>query len=78
MGTCQGAYCGYRTAGIAHQSASLSASEANRMLAEFLQERWKGTRPVLWGDQLREAALVAQIYAGIFNLDRENLDKEAG
>ncbi len=78
MGTCQGAYCGYRTAGIAHQSASLSASEANRVLAEFLQERWKGTRPVLWGDQLREAALVAQIYAGIFNLDRENLDKEAG
>ncbi|MGE5578058.1 MAG: anaerobic glycerol-3-phosphate dehydrogenase subunit GlpA [Syntrophothermus sp.] len=71
MGTCQGAYCAYRTAGIAHQTSPFSALEANRMLAEFLQERWKGTRPVLWGDQSREAALVAQIYAGVFNLDKE-------
>ncbi|MCL4515333.1 MAG: anaerobic glycerol-3-phosphate dehydrogenase subunit A [Firmicutes bacterium] len=71
MGTCQGAYCGYRTAGVAHETASFSAREANWMLAKFLQERWKGTRPVLWGDQAREAALVAHIYRGIFNIDEK-------
>lgn len=72
MGTCQGIYCGYRAAGVVHQAMPLSAQEANLMLGEFLQERWKGIRPVLWGDQLREAALVVQIYAGNFNLDRED------
>lgn len=34
------------------------------MLRQFLEERYKGTRPVLWGDALREAEFTYWIYEG--------------
>ncbi|MGL5586865.1 MAG: anaerobic glycerol-3-phosphate dehydrogenase subunit A, partial [Aeromonas veronii] len=34
----------------------------------FLEERYKGTRPVLWGDALREAEFTYWIYEGLFGL----------
>jgi glycerol-3-phosphate dehydrogenase len=36
------------------------------MLHDFLEERWKGTKPVLWGDALREAEFSYWIYQGLF------------
>ena len=38
------------------------------MLRQFLEERYKGTRPVLWGDALREAEFTYWIYEGLFGL----------
>ena len=38
--------------------------------AAFLDERWKGMRPVAWGDTLREAQLTAAIYEGLCGLDK--------
>ena len=38
-------------------------------LANFLDERWKGMRPVAWGDTLREAQFTASIYQGLCGLD---------
>jgi glycerol-3-phosphate dehydrogenase len=37
-------------------------------LKEFLEERWKGIRPVLWGTSLKEEELIESIYKGIFNI----------
>lgn len=45
--------------------------EANSALVRFLQERWKGVRPLLWGDQLRQARLDDWIFQGL--LDAEHL-----
>ena len=70
MGPCQGGFCGYRGAGILHESAGLDATQATTALADFAQRRWKGQRPLLWGQGLRQALLDEQIYRGILGLDR--------
>ena len=40
-----------------------------KLLKEFLEARWSGIRPVLWGNQLREAELARGIYEATLNLD---------
>ena len=62
MGTCQGAFCGYRAAGLLHAKGILTLDSAQKSLRRFLDERWQGSRPVLGGDQLREAELAYGIY----------------
>jgi glycerol-3-phosphate dehydrogenase len=44
---------------------------SNRALMDFLEERWKGIRPVLWGTSLKEEELIESIYKGLFNLAPE-------
>ncbi|HIQ06062.1 MAG TPA: anaerobic glycerol-3-phosphate dehydrogenase subunit A [Anaerolineae bacterium] len=69
MGPCQGGFCAYRAVGILHQEKSLPVEQGNQSLTRFLDERWKGTYPVLWGDQLRQYFLDDWIYRGLLNSD---------
>jgi glycerol-3-phosphate dehydrogenase len=76
MGPCQGGFCTYRVAGILHHLASSQANgskprveDTNVALRDFLQERWKGLLPVLWGQQLRQERLDELIYLDVFNAD---------
>jgi glycerol-3-phosphate dehydrogenase len=39
------------------------------VLANFAEKRWKGQRPLLWGQGLRQALLDEHIYRGILGLD---------
>ncbi len=41
----------------------------NLLLRDFLQERWKGVRPIVWGQQLKQEALDQLIYLSILNAD---------
>ena len=68
MGTCQGKLCSCRAASLLGE-LSHDVTRAQRVLADFLDERWKGMRPVAWGDTLREAQLTANIYEGLCGLD---------
>lgn len=70
MGTCQGELCTMRAAGVLCRAAKMQAGQAEADLKDFLQERWKGMRPVAWGDTLKEAQLTQTIYAGLCGLDR--------
>jgi glycerol-3-phosphate dehydrogenase len=70
MGPCQGGFCTYRAAGIMHEQKNLSAVETNKALVDFLQERWKGMTPILWGHQLRQVLLDEGIYLGLLGLDK--------
>ncbi|MEW6374345.1 MAG: anaerobic glycerol-3-phosphate dehydrogenase subunit GlpA [Thermodesulfobacteriota bacterium] len=65
-GTCQGGFCVYRLLGVLHDLKN-AKGESNKILKEFLEERWKGIRPVLWGISLKEEELIESIYKGIFN-----------
>jgi glycerol-3-phosphate dehydrogenase len=69
MGPCQGGFCIYRATGILHGIARLDASSANQSLRDFLQERWKGVQPILYGDQLRQARLDDWIFQGLLNVE---------
>ena len=46
-------------------------------LERFLEERWRGQRSTIWGDQARQALLNHAIYRGIFDLHGEGLPDEA-
>jgi glycerol-3-phosphate dehydrogenase len=69
MGPCQGGFCIYRATGILHRSSSVDATTANRALLDFLEERWKGLHPILYGDQLRQARLDDWIFQGILDVE---------
>ena len=67
MGPCQGAFCMPRAA------AGLDARRpgaANAPLRAFMDERFRGTRPIAWGDQLAELWLTAGIFRGILAADQ--------
>jgi len=69
MGPCQGGFCAFRTAALLHGHGEYDRAEANAALRAFVQERWKGQRPVLWGQQLRQARLDAWIFQGVLDIE---------
>lgn len=76
MGPCQGGFCVHRATGVLQAAERLDAEAAGRALLAFLQERWKGERPILYGDQLRQARLDDWIFQGV--LDVEHLPAATG
>ncbi|MCS6841268.1 MAG: anaerobic glycerol-3-phosphate dehydrogenase subunit GlpA [Roseiflexus sp.] len=75
MGPCQGGFCTYRAAAIWHELRNGTAHPAGvppatALLRHFLQERWKGVVPTLWGDQLRQERLNELNYLETLAVDR--------
>ncbi len=68
MGPCQGELCAYRAAGLMRRFGKADGAGATAMLGDFLEERFKGIKPVLWGDGLREIEFTYWIYEGLFGL----------
>jgi glycerol-3-phosphate dehydrogenase len=69
MGPCQGGFCIYRATGIMHAAGGLSAEQADASLQAFLEERWKGVWPILYGDQLRQTRFDEWIFHGVLDVD---------
>jgi glycerol-3-phosphate dehydrogenase len=69
MGPCQGGFCIYRAAGILHAVDRLDGAQASASLRGFLEERWKGMWPILYGDQLRQARLDEWIFQGLLDIE---------
>jgi glycerol-3-phosphate dehydrogenase len=69
MGPCQGGFCIYRATGILHSVGRLDGAQASESLRRFLQERWKGMWPILYGDQLRQARLDDWIFQGLLDVE---------
>jgi glycerol-3-phosphate dehydrogenase len=68
MGPCQGGFCIYRATGILHAVERLDYRAANAALLSFLQERWKGVHPILYGDQMRQARLDDWIFQSLLGV----------
>ena len=73
MGTCQGELCTCRAANIICTNNVVASEEG---LKDFLNERWKGVRPVAWGQALGEAQLTATIYQALCGLDKINTKQQ--
>jgi glycerol-3-phosphate dehydrogenase len=69
MGPCQGGFCIYRATGILHGVGRVGGAEAAASLRGFLEERWKGVWPILYGDQLRQARLDDWIFQGLLDVE---------
>jgi glycerol-3-phosphate dehydrogenase len=78
MGTCQGELCACKAAGLMNHYKALTTAKSKEDLAIFLNERWKGIRPIAWGDTLRESEFTCWVYEGVCGLDlsQEQIKKE--
>jgi glycerol-3-phosphate dehydrogenase len=87
FGPCQGAFCAWRAAGMLAEARAPAqpgdgagpdgAGNALTGLERFLEERWRGQRSTIWGDQARQALLNHAIYRGIFDLHGDGVPDEA-
>lgn len=69
MGPCQGGFCSARAVGIAHDEGAIDVQRATGLLRLFLKNRWIGLWPILYGDQVRQAALDNWIYQGTLDIE---------
>ena len=68
-GSCQGAFCGLRTTAFLYERGIFKGNEGIEDMRQFLEERWKGLRPVLWGTQLVQEQLQEALHCGLFDLE---------
>jgi len=76
MGNCQGGFCAHRIAAeLAREYPEPVVRDAED---ELYQERWKGQRHALWGEQLSQAMLNHMLHATTMNRDGDpaNADGE--
>jgi len=78
MGNCQGGFCVHRMASELHGAVvdgdTYDEAVARQAWDELLQERWKGQRHALWGQQLSQAALNYALHATTQNRDHDPAD----
>lgn len=76
MGTCQGTFCTYRAVGTVKSLKKDWTEDTSKLFREFLEARWKGIRPVLWGNQMRDVDLTRGIYEVSLNINHEEKKHE--
>jgi glycerol-3-phosphate dehydrogenase len=67
-GACQGTFCAARLTAYLHDRGIIGGEAGREGLKAFLQERWKGQRPILWGAQCAQAELKEALYLGFLRL----------
>jgi glycerol-3-phosphate dehydrogenase len=68
-GTCQGAFCGMRVTSYLYDRRFYQRHNGLQHLKNFLEERFKGIRPVLWGEQMSQIELAETMHCGLMALD---------
>lgn len=74
MGTCQGEFCACRAMGILAKQKKICPRQEKIELVSFLNERWKGVKPIAWGDSLRESQYAAWVYDSVCGMGDDNND----
>ncbi|WP_158853521.1 anaerobic glycerol-3-phosphate dehydrogenase subunit GlpA [Halorhabdus sp. CUG00001] len=69
MGNCQGGFCAHRLANELYDE--YDERQARTALDELYQERWKGQRHALWGEQLGQAMITYAMHATTMNRDHD-------
>ncbi|RJL23372.1 anaerobic glycerol-3-phosphate dehydrogenase subunit A [Pectobacterium polaris] len=76
MGTCQGELCACRAAGLLCRLGTATPEQSLTQLSQFLNERWKGIRPIAWGNALRESEFTNWIYQGLCGLSASDSQED--
>ncbi len=69
-GSCQGSFCGFRVTSHLYDRDVVDSATGLHHMRDFLSERFKGTRPVLWGQQMPQVELAEAIHCGLMGLDQ--------
>ncbi len=70
MGNCQGGFCTHRLGAELYDTHDQAT--ARDAIDELYQERWKGQRHALWGEQLSQAMLNHMLHATTMNHDADS------
>ncbi|MDX2454375.1 anaerobic glycerol-3-phosphate dehydrogenase subunit GlpA [Desulfosarcina sp.] len=68
-GPCQGSFCSLRMAAHMYNEDLLQKGEGIDELKDFLNERWRGMQPLLWGPAVSQAELQEALHCGLLGLD---------
>jgi len=68
-GPCQGSFCSLRMAAHMYNDGLLKNAEGTAELKAFLNERWRGIQPLLWGSAVSQAELQEALHCGLLGLD---------
>jgi len=68
-GACQGTFCSIRISSHLYDIGELNGNEGINGLKSFLNERWRGIRPLLWNESLSQAELQEALHCGLFGLE---------
>ncbi len=68
-GPCQGGFCGPRITGHLYDTGVLQGVQGLHELKHFIERRWRGKTPVLWGPPLMQAELQEAIHCNILDLE---------
>lgn len=73
-GPCQGSFCGIRIASYLYDRGYYRDKTGLVHMRDFFNERFKGMRTVIWGQQAAQMELAEALHCGLLGLD--NLDVE--
>ena len=68
-GSCQGAFCSIRVTAHLYDRGVYRDRDGLARAREFVEHRFRGVRPVLWGAQMPQAELAEALHRGLMGLD---------
>jgi glycerol-3-phosphate dehydrogenase len=68
-GACQGAFCAMRVTSHLYDTGIYDSPDGLGLMRDFVNERFRGVRPVLWGAQLPQMELAETLHCGMAGLD---------
>jgi len=78
-GSCQGSFCAARVTSHLYERDVYECGEGREHMRDFVSERFKGVRPVLWGKQMPQMELAEALHCGLMGLDLQGVrDDENG
>jgi len=74
-GACQGAFCAMRVTSHLYDTGTYDGPKGLAEMRAFIEHRYAGTRPVLWGAQLPQTELAEILHVGLAGLDMIEEDR---
>ncbi len=76
-GPCQGSFCGIRIASYLYDQGYYHDETGLFHMRDFFNERFKGLRTVIWGQQMAQMELAEALHCGLLGLDHfeDNVEK---
>lgn len=68
-GPCQGSFCGIRIASYLYDRGYYQDSTGLMHMRDFFNERFKGLRTIIWGQQAAQMELAEALHCGLLGLD---------
>lgn len=68
-GPCQGSFCGIRIASYLYDRGYYQDNTGLQHMRDFFNERFKGLRTIIWGQQTAQMELAEALHCGLLGLD---------